>query len=80
MAEARRAEQEGKMTFVGIQGSSERLPVSVLEKMTLVVLGYSLLVKGVTSTFHMHDPRATAAGEGGHGSGSEFVFSVWASP
>ena len=46
--------------------------------MTLAVIGYSLLVKGVTSTFHVHNPRATAAGEG-QGSGSELVFSAWAS-
>ena len=46
--------------------------------MTPTVLGYSLWGKGLTFIFHIHNPGATAAGEG-QGSGSELAFSMCAS-
>lgn len=46
--------------------------------MTPTVFGYSLLGKCLTSTFHIHNPGATPAGEG-QGSGSELAFNICAS-
>lgn len=46
------------------EGLVSDLLLCVLEKMTLVVLGFSPLAKGLTSIFHTHNPGAAAAGEG----------------